>query len=213
MTTSKLIAELKALEARRAEIEASADAARAAHAVAQDGLLKGTGQVSDVTTAHGNLIAITSALSVLDAKINEARETVRREAERQAAREKEEHRAEIHAEYKRLVTDYRGAWKQLDETLKQSTAHMTEMCSRWAELTREESRLDGGKDTGMQPLDFVAVRAHSLNLEFGPVISAALLSHWHRSQREADADRQRKASILRTTKEYERRTAKQERAA
>lgn len=184
MKQSKLIAELKALDGRRVELAAEVEAAGAAHAAAQDGLLKGTAQTSDVTAAHSNLIALASALSALDAKIGEARRETEQEAEREAARVKDSRRAEIRAEYERLVTDYRAAWLQLDEALKQGVTHLIEMQGRWAELVREEERLDEVKNTGALPLDFVAVRAHQLSVEFGPQISAALLARGHSIQRE-----------------------------
>jgi len=138
-----LAAELKTLEARRAEISTEAILASAALAAAKDGLLNGTVQVGDITSTHSVDVALQSVLSALDDKIAEAEAAIRaaqkaEEAEALAARV-----SALTAEARAVAEQQFAVSREAQAALSVAAEKMLDLRARYDDLSREVRAISG----------------------------------------------------------------------
>jgi chromosome segregation ATPase len=143
MTSTKIIAELKALEKRRAEISTEAEVASAALAAVKDGLLNGTVQVGDITSTHSADVALQSVLSSLDGKIAEAEAAL---AAAEASEEAEVQKARVSAltaEARAVKEEHFTVLREAQSALSVAAEKMLDLRARYDDLSREVRDISG----------------------------------------------------------------------
>ncbi len=170
MESSKLTAELKALESRRAELAAESSSASASHASAEAGLLAGSASIAVVTTAHSKSAALQAACSSLDAQIEQVRGDILAAEQAEAAAEAHERVRTLTAEATQARTKHDAVARQAWLALAAAANEMIDQRARYLELSRQVGALDG-KGLGFPEWQ------QACETPFGPlVIQAALIA-------------------------------------
>jgi predicted nucleic acid-binding Zn-ribbon protein len=143
MASTKIIAELEALEKRRAEISAEAEVARAAHAAAQDGLLNGTVQVGDITSTHSADVALQSVLSSLDNTIADARADLRAAQATEEAEALTARVSTLAAEARAVKEQHFIVLREAQSALSVAAGKMLDLRARYQDLSRAVRDISG----------------------------------------------------------------------
>jgi predicted nucleic acid-binding Zn-ribbon protein len=168
MTSTKIIAELKALEKRRAEVAAEAEVASAALAAAKDGLLNGTVQVGDITSTHSADVALQSVLSSLDGKIAEGQADLRAAQKAEEAEALSARVSALTAEARAVAEQQFAVSREAQVELSVAAGKMLDLRARYDDLSREVRDI-GGEALGTPEWQLVET-------QFSPlVLQAALL--------------------------------------
>jgi predicted nucleic acid-binding Zn-ribbon protein len=143
MTSTKIIAELKALEKRRAEISTEAEVARAALAAVKDGLLKGTAPTGDITSTHSADVALQSVLSSLDGKIADARADLRAAQKAEEAEALSARVSALTAEARAVAEQQFAVSREAQAALSVAAEKMLDLRARYDDLSREVRDISG----------------------------------------------------------------------
>jgi predicted nucleic acid-binding Zn-ribbon protein len=143
MTSTKIIAELKALEKRRAEVAAEAEVASAALAAAKDGLLEGIVQVGDITSTHSADVALQSVLSSLDGKIAEAQADLRAAQATEEAEALSARVSALAAEARAVKEEHFTVSREAQAALSVAAGKMLDLRARYDDLSREVRDISG----------------------------------------------------------------------
>jgi predicted nucleic acid-binding Zn-ribbon protein len=143
MASTKIIAELKALEKRRAEISTEAEVASAALAAAQDGLLKGTVQVGDITSTHSADVALQSVLSALDDTIADARADLRAAQKAEEAEALSARVSALTAEARAVAEQQFAVSREAQAALSVAAGKMLDLRARYDDLSRAVRDISG----------------------------------------------------------------------
>jgi len=184
MTSTKIIAELKALEKRRAEVAAEAEVASAALAAAQDGLLNGTVQVGDITSTHSADVALQSVLSSLDGKIADARADLRAAQATEEAEALSARVSALVAEARAVKEEHFTVSREAQAALSVAAEKMLDLRARYQDLSRAVRDISG-EDLGNPAWQ-------KCETQFAPlVLQAALLLAEERGRKQVQAGRVR----------------------
>ncbi len=167
MTSTKIIAELKALEKRRAEVAAEAEVASAALAAAKDGLLEGVVQVGDITSTHSADVALQSVLSSLDGKIAEAQADLRAAQATEEAEALTARVSTLAAEARSVKEQHFTVLREAQDALSVAAGKMLDLRARYQDLSREVRDISG-EDLGTPEWQLVET-------QFAPLILQAAL--------------------------------------
>jgi uncharacterized membrane protein len=196
MNSAKLNTELRTLEKRRAEIATDATAAETAYSKAQDNLLAGSAQTSDVSDAHSSLLILQSALSTMDDKIEAKKAEVRAAQEAETRQSATERIKQIHTERERAMNDYFSARDQAEEALSSAVDKLLDARQRWASLGSEAAQM------GLSLPERWAVRGGGLFVE---AVGFAEQTKVNRLERERNKEASRAATQHRQEREWQQR--------
>jgi hypothetical protein len=168
MTSTKMITELTALEARRAEVAASSQAARVIYTTAQEGFTDGTVEASDITAAHSAMTALSAALQSLDGKIADAEAAIRAAEASEEAEVQKARVSALTAEARAVAEQQFAVSREAQAALSVAAEKMLDLRARYDDLSREV-RAISGEDLGTPEWQLVET-------QFAPlVLQAALL--------------------------------------
>ncbi len=143
MASTKIIAELKALESHRAEVAASSQAARVIYTTAQEGFTDGTVEASDITAAHSADVALQSVLSSLDGKIADARADLRAAQATEEAEALTARVSALAAEARAVKEQQFTVSREAQVALSVAAEKMLDLRARYDDLSREVRDISG----------------------------------------------------------------------
>jgi chromosome segregation ATPase len=143
MTSTKMITELTALEARRAEVAASSQAARVIYTTAQEGFTDGTVEASDITAAHSAMTALSAALQSLDGKIADAEAAIRGAEASEKAEVQKARVSALTAEARAVKEEHFTVSREAQAALSVAAGKMLDLRARYQDLSREVRDIGG----------------------------------------------------------------------
>ncbi len=143
MTSTKMITELTALEARRAEVAASSQAARVIYTTAQEGFTDGTVEASDITAAHSAMTALSAALQSLDGKIAEAEAAIRAAEASEEAEVQKARVSALTAEARAVAEQQFAVSREAQAALSVAAEKMLDLRARYDDLSRAVRAISG----------------------------------------------------------------------